>query len=323
MRATITNVYDNDALKEPLKFKKGHGNAFLIDLDGRKIIFDTGDNGKKFLDNLSLVGVSPEGVAMVILSHGHYDHTTGLIALVDARPAGTVLDIIAHPAVFEPKGSAKGSGTPGTSSPVSPGSPGSPGVPPPSGSPGTPGAASIHDIGFPPRPASFGEKTRVAGVTASTAIAPGLHVLGEITARPEQDGTGGMVHQVDGSWVPDPLLDDTSLVFTTTGGYVLLAGCCHAGLLNTLAHVHRVLGKGPVAAVIGGTHMMGFTAGDVARVADVLERDHGTPALYLNHCTGPKAIEQLRARFGEKVHPFPAGASISLDLVASPPGGAR
>ncbi len=285
MMVTITNLFDNEALKEPKKFKKGHGNAFLININGKKWLFDTGENGKKFLDNLALVDVAPDDITGVILSHGHFDHTTGLVSLVSARSGTNVLDITAHPAVRE----KKGSGNPG-------------------------GTASIADIGFPATDGEFENKTLFTFLKDFTEIQPGMYFTGEINDRPERDGTDTMLHVVNGEWVHDSVLDDTSLVFDARDGLVLLAGCCHAGLLNTLLKVREELGGKKVAMIIGGTHMMGFNHAEVQHVADTLENKHGSPELFLNHCTGARAIEQLQERFQGKVKPFPAGASISFEL---------
>ena len=107
-------------------------------------------------------------------------------------------------------------------------------------------------------------------------------------------------HKVDGQWEWDPVIDDLSLVLQTEEGLVLITGCCHAGLLNTCARATQLFND-KIKAVIGGTHMLEYSEEDIGHVGGILEKVYGTPELYLNHCTGKRAIEQLRRKFGPEV----------------------
>jgi 7,8-dihydropterin-6-yl-methyl-4-(beta-D-ribofuranosyl)aminobenzene 5'-phosphate synthase len=97
-------------------------------------------------------------------------------------------------------------------------------------------------------------------------------------------------------------------------GLVILTGCCHAGILNTCAKATKIFNK-KIKAIAGGTHMMEYSNEDIGQVGDILESVYGTPELYLNHCTGEKAIEQLRARFGSDiVHDCYVGSELTFEV---------
>ena len=138
-----------------------------------------------------------------------------------------------------------------------------------------------------------------------------MWTTGAITDRTEPEGRSAylLVRGAEG-WEPDPYLDDMALVLETEGGLVVVCGCCHAGLLNTLAHVRRTFGT-DITAVAGGTHLLHADRVHLRHVIEVL-RDLGVPQLYLNHCTGQGAYVALTQAFGEKAAPCPAGTRLSL-----------
>jgi 7,8-dihydropterin-6-yl-methyl-4-(beta-D-ribofuranosyl)aminobenzene 5'-phosphate synthase len=113
-------------------------------------------------------------------------------------------------------------------------------------------------------------------------------------------------------WRPDPYADDLSLVLETEAGLVVICGCCHAGLLNTLAHVRRNFDR-PITTVIGGTHLMSADTAYLQRVVTVLRNEYGRLDFYLNHCTGEQAFLALFKAFGHRVHSCPAGTRLTFD----------
>jgi len=142
-------------------------------------------------------------------------------------------------------------------------------------------------------------------------ILPGVWTTGEIADRAEPEGRSAH-HLVRGTegWEPDPYRDDMALVLETGRGLVVLCGCCHAGLLNTLFHVRRTVGV-DITAVAGGTHLLQADKAHLRRVIEVL-RQLGVPRLYLNHCTGQLACVTLAQAFGEAVAPCPVGTTLEF-----------
>ncbi|MBE9525289.1 MAG: hypothetical protein IMY76_09325, partial [Chloroflexi bacterium] len=119
------------------------------------------------------------------------------------------------------------------------------------------------------------------------------------------------IHNEEG-WQPDPYRDDLSLVLKTSAGLVLICGCCHAGLLNTLLHVENNF-EGPIIAVLGGTHLISASGAELDRVISALNDRYMPLDLYLNHCTGQHAYQALVDVFGDQVRPYPAGTAIHFD----------
>jgi 7,8-dihydropterin-6-yl-methyl-4-(beta-D-ribofuranosyl)aminobenzene 5'-phosphate synthase len=99
-------------------------------------------------------------------------------------------------------------------------------------------------------------------------------------------------------------------VLETEGGIVLLLGCCHAGLRNTLATV-RVRWTAPLLAIIGGSHLSEVGDEELAAIVQALREEH-CPKLYLNHCTGEHARMVLWQSLGECVAPCPAGTVLEF-----------
>ena len=285
MEARILNVYNNDVL--PGRGLKGsHGESFLITVGDGKILLDTGWKPRVFLHNLAKLEVDPNGIDQLVLSHGHRDHTGGLAALLKSRTSSTPLRIIAHPEVRAPKAIK---------------------------------AAGLHiPMGFPQLAPELEATVEFQLSKEAVEVLPGLHTTGEISLaeRIEKPGSEPRAcHKVNGRWEWDPIIDDLSLVLKTDQGLVIITGCCHAGLLNTCAKVTRTSG-GNIRALIGGTHMMRYSEAEVEHVGNVLERDYGSLKLYLNHCTGKKAVVQLKKRLGpEIVHDCFAGSEILFNIL--------
>jgi 7,8-dihydropterin-6-yl-methyl-4-(beta-D-ribofuranosyl)aminobenzene 5'-phosphate synthase len=142
-------------------------------------------------------------------------------------------------------------------------------------------------------------------------VMPGIWTTGEIAPRPEPEGRSRYhVVRKDGGWTADPYRDDLSLVLDTDEGLVVVCGCCHAGLLNTLDRVRSVFGRDPTA-VVGGIHLVHADMPTLDRVVGTL-RQHGPPRLYVGHCTGERSYLALRAAFGGSVSLCQAGTVLQF-----------
>jgi 7,8-dihydropterin-6-yl-methyl-4-(beta-D-ribofuranosyl)aminobenzene 5'-phosphate synthase len=147
---------------------------------------------------------------------------------------------------------------------------------------------------------------------APVEIVPGLWTTGEIRERPEPEGRSPSHVVPDGQkFQPDPYQDDLSLILETQNGIVLICGCCHAGLLNTLAPVHKLFQQ-PIVAILGGTHLVSADETHLQRVKEVLRDRYNSPVLYPSHCTGIQAYVSLAQTFGNKINPFPVGTSLTF-----------
>ncbi len=279
MKVKILNVCNNNALPDR-GLKADHGNCFCVEIGEKKILFDTGHRGKIFLNNMRALNISPDKIDSIIFSHGHNDHTGGLTAFLSSRTRIEPIEIFLHPAASKPKR-----------------------------------FFYLLPIGYPKMSMDQEQKIKLHFVKVPVEVIPGLSTTGEITERPKKDSTAWyMNYKENHKWKRDPLLDDLSLVLNTKEGLVIVTGCCHAGLLNTCAHVKNVFGK-EIHAIFGGTHLIMSSKKEISDIGDVLEKTYNTPQLYLNHCTGKKTIAQFEERFGtEVVHDFWAGAEMIYEM---------
>lgn len=274
----VTCVVDN-AVCDHSPFWGEHGLAFLIETkSGLMLLFDAGQSGTVLLHNLKLLDVEPGAIDALAISHAHYDHTGGLPALLDQVAQ---IPLYAHPDLLRERFSRR--------------------------------EESLKSVGLPLEREALDQRLTFQFSAEPTEIFPGVWTTGEITGRAEPEGRSAH-HLVRGvkDWEPDPYRDDTALVLETGRGLVVLCGCCHAGLLNTLAHVRRTCGV-DITVVAGGTHLLQADEVHLGHVIEVL-RELGLPRLYLNHCTGQRAYVTLAQAFGQEVAPCPAGTSLNLEL---------
>jgi len=250
--------------------------SFLIETDNGNVLFDTGQTEVVLAHNLSLLGAAPRGTAALALSHAHVDHTGGLAAALALKPG---LPLYASPDLFRPRYTIRGN--------------------------------EYKSIGLT---MTRDELIRQADLRLSeipVEIVPGVWTTGEITHRPEPEGRSARhVVPADEGWQPDTYRDDLSLVVENRG-LTVVCGCCHAGLLNTLAHVHQVFQR-PITSIVGGAHLVDADTAHLQRVVEVLRDTYGSPRLYLNHCTGERAYVALASAFGDQANPFPAGTTLTL-----------
>ena len=159
---------------------------------------------------------------------------------------------------------------------------------------------------------SWRAKATFSLTDAPQEIVPGVRTTGRIAPRPYPAGASpSHVVRGDTGFMLDPYADDMSLVLQVPGGVALLCGCCHAGLRNTLGTL-RAQTDAPLLAIIGGTHLADAPEDEFRALIDLLLQEH-SPSLYLNHCTGERPLYALRAAFGERVHPCPAGTTLAFE----------
>lgn len=273
----ITCIVDNTVLRSPL-FWGEHGLAFWIETDQGCALFDTGQSGVVLSHNLEALGLRLQDVNALALSHAHYDHTGGLSAVLSQKPG---LPVYANADFLRPRFSLR--------------------------------EGEYKFIGLPMPQEELSQLADLRLNEAPVEVFPGLWTTGEISERPEPEGRSAhhFVPQGDG-WGSDPYRDDISLVMDTQEGLVLICGCCHAGLLNTLAHVQRRFQR-PIVAVLGGTHLVTADETYLEHIVRVLREHYDLCHFYLNHCTGERAYVTLVNAFGERVKHCPAGTILIIN----------
>jgi 7,8-dihydropterin-6-yl-methyl-4-(beta-D-ribofuranosyl)aminobenzene 5'-phosphate synthase len=270
---------DNDCVAMRGGFWGEHGLSFLIESPDCQVLFDTGTSSEILSHNLGRFEKDLHSISHLVLSHGHRDHTGGLDwVLTEAHSP----KLIGDPQVFENKVSRnKDSG-------------------------------EIRSVGSPLSRDQAALRSTLMLTAEEFRIARQVYVTGRIPRITDFEKIPDeMLVEKDGVLEPDQLPDDRSMVITTDSGLVVVCGCCHAGLINTLLYI-REHHPGSIHAILGGIHLKGASPDRIERTIQALSDDFKPEHLYLNHCTGDEAYFALQAAFGECVKPCPAGTVLEF-----------
>jgi 7,8-dihydropterin-6-yl-methyl-4-(beta-D-ribofuranosyl)aminobenzene 5'-phosphate synthase len=272
----ITVLVENTVADERLLAE--HGLAVWIECNAGRVLFDTGQ-GPALAPNAERLGVDLSTADAIALSHGHYDHTGGLPAALDAAPKATVY---AHPAALDPKFAHSGEPRP-------------------------------RRIGMPPASAKAltRHKGRFAETTGPTEVMEGIFLTGEVPRVTDFEETGGPFFLDEACTLADRMLDDQALYFTSGEGPVLVVGCAHAGIVNTMRYVAELTGAGSFACVMGGMHLVGASDERIGRTIEAF-RAFGVRRIGPAHCTGSEAGARFRQAFPASFFSCHAGCRLEF-----------
>jgi len=277
MRLRITTLSENTAGRDNILAEWGL--SILIETDGARVLLDTGQSISA-VNNTDKLGVDLSRIDKIVLSHGHYDHTGGLRPLL-VRMKREV-EVIGHPGIWATKYRRRQ------------------------------GQADRY-IGIPYQR----EELESLGARFNLSAKPvkltdNIMTIGEIPMVTgfEDAGTNLFVKENNG-WRPDEFPDDQALIIRAESGLVVILGCAHRGIINTLYHARKLTGVERVYAVIGGSHLIGTTEERVWATVAAL-KDLNVQKLGLCHCTGMPATVILAQEFGEKFIFNNAGSVIDL-----------
>lgn len=244
------------------------GFCALIEADGHKILFDTGARPETVLTNISDLNIDLSDIEEVFISHSHYDHTGGLMRLKEE------LSLKNSKAISK---------------------------------------AHIGEGAFYSRPGPMGVRTqfmlsakeqyeRSGGkfivYNEPQEIYPGVWITGPVPrVNDERNYGAGKVILPDGTVKEDNVPEDQSMVFNTDEGLVIVSGCGHSGIINTIEYARQKIGARPVSTLIGGFHLFNLPDEKIIWTAGKL-KEYGAKNFIGAHCTGINAVFDIRQQLG-------------------------
>ena len=254
-----------------------HGLSFYIETERHRILSDTGASAA-FADNAAKLGVELDTVDAVFLSHGHYDHTGGVLAFAARNPAAPI---------YVQRGAER-----------------------PYYALDRDGA---HYIGMNPEIFALPQLRFLDG---DAVIDDELAVISRITGRRHWPSSNRrLVRKDDAGFVQDSFDHEQALTVRQSGKWYLFSGCAHNGILNVLDRFREVYGRDP-DAVFSGFHFMkrgAYTPEEVADIRDTArELSQMDTIFYSGHCTSQPALELMRDIMGEQLRELHSGLELSL-----------
>jgi len=265
-----------------------HGLCLLVSVqrgaEKHTIMFDTGYNSMSVLHNMDILAVDPNEIEAIVLSHAHMDHTGALHAIL--RKISNPIPLVVHPDAFlyprfleEKDGSKKK----------------------------FPRTLLRDDFD--------GINVKIHESKSPTPILDdAILVTGEVERTTDfEKGMPNALVEQDGRLQPDPFKDDQAVVVNLKEkGLVVISGCSHSGIINTVLYAQKLTGVEKVYAVLGGFHLSGaFYEKILGKTVDRLKAF--SPAVVIPmHCTGRKAMELLSHEFPSSFVLNSVGSRITL-----------
>ncbi len=253
------------------------GLSVLVESEGSRILLDTGQ-GISAASNAKLLGVDLHGIDKLVISHGHYDHTGGM---KDILALTGQVDVVAHPDMWDAKYAVYGDFQRYIGIPF--------------------GREELESLG-----ARFQLSKEPVWITESIVTTGEIPMINDY-----EEIDFGMFVKNGESFEPDQILDDLALGIKTEVGLVVILGCGHRGIINTVHHLINVTGEQRVHCILGGTHLITATEERLVKTVAAL-RDIGVQKLGVSHCTGFKASCWLANEFPEEFFMNNSGTVTNL-----------
>ncbi len=278
MKLRITTLSENTAGVG--NFLAEWGLSILVETDEVNILLDTG-SGISASHNADILGIDLSKIDKIVLSHGHYDHTGGLRQIL--RKMRKEVEIIAHPDIWAAKYVRRQ-------------------------------GQKDRYIGMPfqrQELESLGARFNLT--TKSIKITDNIMTTSEIpmVTEFEEIEPNRFFVKEDTGWQPDKLLDDQALIINTELGLVIILGCAHRGIINTLYHAQQLTGVKPIHMVLGGCHLISASKERIQLTIAAL-RELSVQKLGVSHCTGLPAAVIMAQEFGDSFFFNNTGTRINL-----------
>jgi len=243
-----------------------HGLSMLVEVGNQRILFDTGQSAV-LCRNAARLNVDLSDVDAVVLSHGHYDHTGGIPCLY--RQAGCTAPVFVHSSAFQ----SRYSNNPDR---------------------------GLHFVGMAPETKAVLEQRGMVSTDAPCEVIGGFMLTGTIPRMNDFEDCGGNFYLDRKCNSVDELPDDQAGYVDTPNGLVVILGCAHAGVINTLEYIRQLVPHRPIYAVIGGMHLKHASASRIETTIKML-RERNIKHIFPLHCSGDEATTRLAQALGHQV----------------------
>jgi len=271
---TITVLVDDTVVSSSLLSE--HGLSLWVKADGHQLLFDTGQ-GRALLRNASTLGVPLELAETIILSHGHFDHVGGVEPALELCRSPMVL---ADPEALRLRYVRDSDG-------------------------------SVRQIGTALVWGDLARRCRPRLDARPTHVTDDMVLSGRIPQLVDYEDTGDTFFLDEGLARPDRIEDEQALVLNGPSGLVVLMGCAHRGVVNTLRYVTQFFPDRPVAGVLGGMHLARAGPGRLrATIAEL--RRLKVARVAAGHCTGQRALRLLAEAYQERFRHLLAGTTVAF-----------
>ncbi|MDD5189846.1 MAG: MBL fold metallo-hydrolase [Dehalococcoidales bacterium] len=279
MKLKITTLSENTA--SALGILAEWGLSVLVETGDTAILLDTGQS-VSVPHNARVLRVDLSKVSKILLSHGHIDHTGGLLPVLKlVKPD---VQIIAHPDVLDAKYSGRYE-------------------------------ENRHYIGIPPWSQELQKLGARFNLTKeSVQLADNIITTGEVPLVTdfEQVDPNRFYVKSDSTWQDDNLLDDQAIIINHEPGLIVILGCAHRGMINTIYHAQKLTGRKEIQMVIGGCHLIWSDASRIYKTIDAL-KVLDVQKVGVSHCTGMEASAMMAQALGDSFFFNNAGDIISID----------
>jgi len=264
MQVSVTILVENTT---PIPgFQGEYGFAALVAVDEKKFLFDTG-SADALIKNAAAGGINLAQIDDLVISHGHFDHTGAVVPFLQT---GKNKRVFAHSNIFIPRYVILGEYKRGIG------------------------------VSFEQQEITSNEAKFII-TDDFTEIHPEVFVTGEIPRMNDYEDVGGSFFVEDGDkLIPDKLQDDMSMVINHPEGLIIISGCAHAGIINTIEYAKQKTGQNKIKAFIGGTHLAGASVERMNSTLIALQ-DLDIEKIIACHCTGFDAMVKLRNALDDKV----------------------
>ncbi|AKB80827.1 7,8 dihydropteroate synthase (methanopterin) [Methanosarcina barkeri 3] len=263
-----------------------HGFSALIQVKrGNRqgvVLLDTGISPGGILHNMAALGINPDDMQAIILSHGHADHTMGLPGLIE-KLGSHQIPLVYHPdALLDRKI-------------IMP---------------------NRYELDLSPPKLTTCQQKKVAFIEKSdpTLLVDNMVLVSGEIARTTDFETGFPIHYTkrNDQWENDPVIkDDQCVIVSVRGqGLVVITGCCHSGIVNTIRYAQALTNNQQICAVLGGFHLTGGIFEKIIP-ATIAELQKISPTFLMpGHCTGWSAIHQIAQAMPKAFIPNNAGTTL-------------